>query len=279
MHAARRVQVGLVHKAGALAVAERHATGAAAEQSGPVGGAQAVVKWPKLISNWPGPSSAVITLASTPCSLAASTISCSTSAKRDRRSMCMFGWSSASPHSGSRGTAAGRLAAWVEQVELQLEGHHRANAACFQAFEHTGEHFTRLEFDRRSGAVGADQHLPQRLAFPAHRLGAGDQPARRVRSPVVEAVIANRCRPPCTPSSTGSAGFSVAAGGGLSASRWGSVCRRNARDVQADQVDITHFGWAARKRRLRQAAWGMAYCHGSICAGQLKPRALGRGIG
>ena len=40
MHAAaRRLQVGLAHKAGALAVLERHATGAAAEQGGPVGGA------------------------------------------------------------------------------------------------------------------------------------------------------------------------------------------------------------------------------------------------
>ncbi|MCY1180558.1 hypothetical protein D9M73_210110 [compost metagenome] len=48
-------------------------------------------QWPKLISNWPGPSSAVITVASTPWARAVSTISSSTGAKRDKRSMCMFG--------------------------------------------------------------------------------------------------------------------------------------------------------------------------------------------
>ncbi|MNN73769.1 hypothetical protein D3C81_1899150 [compost metagenome] len=35
----------------------------------------------------------------------------------------------------------------VEQVELQLERHHRANAAPFQALQHTGEHLPGLELD------------------------------------------------------------------------------------------------------------------------------------
>jgi hypothetical protein len=41
--AARRIQIGLAHEAGAVAVLHRHAAGAAAEQGGLVGGMQAVV--------------------------------------------------------------------------------------------------------------------------------------------------------------------------------------------------------------------------------------------
>jgi hypothetical protein len=49
MHAAARMlQVGLGHEAGAVAVLERHAAGAATEQRGPVGGAQAVVEMAEI---------------------------------------------------------------------------------------------------------------------------------------------------------------------------------------------------------------------------------------
>ncbi|MNG07067.1 hypothetical protein D3C84_903530 [compost metagenome] len=70
-------------------------------------------EWPKLISNWPGPNSAVITVASIPCARAVSTISSSTGANRDRRSMCMFGWSSASPVNGSRANCGKPSRNWL----------------------------------------------------------------------------------------------------------------------------------------------------------------------
>lgn len=81
---------------------------------------------------------------------------------------------------------------FVEQVELQLERDHRVNAFALQAFQHLGQYFPGFEFDGRFGAVGGNQHLPQRLRLPAHRLeGAGHQAAVGVRVAVVEAIVAD----------------------------------------------------------------------------------------
>ncbi|MNE88392.1 hypothetical protein D3C80_1856980 [compost metagenome] len=58
----------------------------------------------------------------------------------------------------------------VEQVELQFERHHRADATLGQTLKHTRQHFTGLELDRLCGAVGRDQHLGDHFLLPTHRL-------------------------------------------------------------------------------------------------------------
>ncbi|MCY1286455.1 hypothetical protein D9M70_354290 [compost metagenome] len=132
----------------------------------------------------------------------------------------------------------------VEQIELQFEGHHRADATLFQTLQHPRQHFARLELDGRLGAVGGDQHLPQGLLLPAHRLeGAGHQAARRVRVAVVEAVVADRVEP-----ALGTQQYAVlrhlqrAAGGHLLQHVHGvAFAVEVAGDVQADQVDVADF--------------------------------------
>ncbi|MNF76219.1 hypothetical protein D3C84_583260 [compost metagenome] len=88
----------------------------------------------------------------------------------------------------------------VEQIELQFERHHRVNAFAPQAFQHLRQHFAGFEFDGFFGAVGGDQHLPDRLRFPGHRLeGARYQAPHRVRVAVVEAVVADFEQPALHP--------------------------------------------------------------------------------
>lgn len=139
----------------------------------------------------------------------------------------------------------------VEQVKLQLECNHRANAQRLQTLQHPGEDLARLELYGRIGAVGADQHLPQWLLFPADRLErAGDQPAQCIRVAIVEAVIANREQ-----ATLGTEQHAVlrqlqrAAGGELFEHVDGvAFTVEMPGDVQADQVDIAHFGVLAAKR-------------------------------
>ncbi|MCY1364209.1 hypothetical protein D9M69_510040 [compost metagenome] len=139
------------------------------------------------------------------------------------------------------------LQAAVEQVKLQLEGHHRENAFAVQTVQHPRQHFTGFEFDGFFGAVGGDQHLAQGLLFPAHQLQrAGHQTAQRVRVTIVEAVIADLEQPTlgaeqhavlrqlqCTAGSDFFQHLDRVA-----------LAVEMPRNVQGDQVDVAHFGVA-----------------------------------
>lgn len=133
----------------------------------------------------------------------------------------------------------------VEQVELQLEGHHRANAACGQTLHHARQHLTRLELDGRLGAIGADQHLPQRLALPVHQLErAGDQPPWRVRVTVMEAVVADLVQPALSAEQHAVLRQLQGAAGGDPLQHLDGVALtvEVSGDIQADQVDEAHLG-------------------------------------
>ena len=70
------------------------------------------------------------------------------------------------------------------------------NAFAGQAIKHLREDFTRLEFDGFCRAVGGNQHLPQRLAFPGYRLEcAGHQTAHGIRVAIVKAIISDLEQP------------------------------------------------------------------------------------
>ncbi|MNF66593.1 hypothetical protein D3C84_483880 [compost metagenome] len=129
----------------------------------------------------------------------------------------------------------------VEQIELQLEGHHRADATLFQALQDAREHLAGLELDGRLGAVRGNQHLPQRLLLPTHRLeGAGHQAARRVRVAIVEAVVADRVEPALGAQQHAVLRhFERAASGHFLHHLHGiALAVEVAGDVQADQVDV-----------------------------------------
>ncbi len=243
--AARRVQVGLAHEAGAVAVLERHAPGAAAEQGGPVGGLQAVVTVAEVDLELPR------------AQLGGDDVG--------RHALLVGRFDHLVEHGGETRQAldvhvrlvvlvvaqgvAGELRQAVleravEQVELQLEGHHRADAAPRQALQHAGQHLARFELDGRLGAVGGDQHLPQRLALPAHRLQrARHQAPRRIRVAVGEAVVTDGVQP-----ALGAQQHAVlrqlqrAAGGDLLQHLHRvALAIEMPGDVQADQVHVADF--------------------------------------
>ncbi|MCY1344029.1 hypothetical protein D9M69_300560 [compost metagenome] len=247
MHAAARcLQVGLAHEAGAVAVLQRHATGAAAEQRGPVGGLQAVGAVPEVDLELAGAELGGDHVG----------VDALLAGRRDgvvehvgeARQALDVHVRLVVVIAGQRVAGELRQAVLeraVEQVELQLEGHHRADAAGLQAREHPGEHLARLELDGRGGAVGAHQHLRQRLPFPAHRLErAGDQPARRVRVAVGEAVVADRVQAALHAEQHAVLRHVERAAGGDLLDHLDGVALavEVAGDVQADQVDVAHLG-------------------------------------
>ena len=244
--AARGVQVRLAHEAGAVAVLHRHTTGAAAEQGGLVGGAQAVVAVGEIDlelagADLGGDHVGVHALFLGRLDHAVEHVGEARQALDVHVRLVVL-------VVGQRVAGEARQAVFqlpVEQVELQLERHYRADAPRLQAPQHAGQHLARLELDGRLGAVGADQHLAQRLVLPAHRLeGAGDQPARRVRVAIVEAVVADRMQ-----AALGAEQHAVlrqlerAAGGDLLQHVEGvALAVEVPRQVQADQVDVAHLG-------------------------------------
>ncbi|MNN09569.1 hypothetical protein D3C81_1224540 [compost metagenome] len=139
----------------------------------------------------------------------------------------------------------------VEQVELQLEGHHRADAAFGQALDHAGQHFAGLELDRLGGAVGGDEHLRDQLFFPAHRFqGTRHQAPGGIRIAVGEAVVANRVE-----AALGAQQHAVLrqlqrrAGGDFFQHVDGvALAVEVPGDIQRNQVDITYF-WVFRSER------------------------------
>ncbi|MNZ39239.1 hypothetical protein D3C78_567280 [compost metagenome] len=243
--AARRVQVGFAHETGAHAVLERHATRAAAEQCGPVGGAQAVVTVAEVDLELPGAQFCGDHVG-VHALLVGGFDHLSQHVGVTRQAFDVHVWLvvriTAERVAGELRQAVFQRA--VEQVELQLEGHHRANAATLQALQHPGQHFAGLELDRCGGAVGADQHLPQRLVLPAHRLeGAGNQPPWRIGVTVVEAVVANRVQAALdTQQNAVLRQFQGTAGSDFfeHVDRVALAIKMPG-DVQADQVDITHL--------------------------------------
>ncbi|MNE31110.1 hypothetical protein D3C80_1246580 [compost metagenome] len=265
MHAAARcVQVRLAHEAGAHAVLECHATGAAAEQRGPVGSAQAVV------------AVAEVDLELTRAKFGGDDVGV--------HALLIGSLDHLAQHVGVTrqtldvhvrlvvGVIAERVAgklwqafleAAVEQVELQLERDYRANAATLQALQDLGEHFPRFELDGRVGAVGADQHLPQRLVLPAHRFErAGDQAPWRIRVAIVEAVVADREQTALDAQQHAVLRQLQGAAGGdlLEHVDRVALAIEVPGNVQADQVDIAHFGESSAKVTDFSEQIGKAFC-------------------
>src|SRR5690606_17778266 len=153
----------------------------------------------------------------------------------------------------------------VEQVELQLEGHHRTNTARGQALYHAPQHLTRFELDGRVGTVGADQHLPQRLALPVHQLErAGNQPPRCIRITIVETVVTDFVEP-----ALGTEQHAVlrqlqgaASGDLLQHLDRIALAIKVPGNVQADQVYEAHLGVGIAELAdfVEQIDWGGVHC-------------------
>ncbi|MNI22880.1 hypothetical protein D3C73_764450 [compost metagenome] len=139
----------------------------------------------------------------------------------------------------------------IEQVELQLEGHYRENAFAFQPRQHLRQHFPWLEYNWFIRVTGGDQHLAHGLFFPVDDLqGARHQAARRIRITVVEAVVAD-----LEQSALGAEQYTVLRQFERAASSdlFEHVDRialaiEMPRDVQGNQVDVTHLRVALTKR-------------------------------
>ncbi|MNK85609.1 hypothetical protein D3C87_1054940 [compost metagenome] len=252
MHAAARVlQVRLGHETGAVVVLERHATGAAAKQGGPVGGAQAVVRVAKIDFKLARPQ------------LGGDYRGIDTLRPRGldhfiehwgkpRQAFDVHVWLVIGI---TRQRIAGKLRQTitqlaVEQIELQLERHHRENAFAFESVQHLRQHFTRLEDDRLFCAIGGDEHLPQWLFLPAHQLErARHQATQRIRVAVVEAIVTDLEQPALSAKQHTVLRQLERTAGGDFFEHFDRVALavEMPGNVQGNQVDVAHIGVALTK--------------------------------
>ncbi|MNP23620.1 hypothetical protein D3C76_1163370 [compost metagenome] len=138
----------------------------------------------------------------------------------------------------------------VEQIELQLERHHRKNAFASESLKYLRQHFARLEDDRFFRAVGGDQHLPQGLLLPAHQLErARHQAPQRIRIAVVEAVVADLEQPALGAEQHAVLRQLEGTAGGDFFEHFDRVALavEMPGNVQGNQVDVAHLGVALTK--------------------------------
>ncbi|MNX67509.1 hypothetical protein D3C86_986460 [compost metagenome] len=138
----------------------------------------------------------------------------------------------------------------VEQIELQLERHHRKNAFAAQPRQHLRQHLARFEFDRFCCAVRGNQHLPQRLFLPAHQFQrAGHQATQSIGITIVETVVADLEQPALSAEQHTVLRQLERTAGGDFFEHFDRVALavEMPGNVQGNQVDVAHIGVALTK--------------------------------